>query len=71
MASKRILMLLYKCFRFSEVMDQVFLTVRGAVQGYAWYHEPLRLFMSFYDQDGELGNVSQQTHTHRFFFLLC
>ena len=27
-------MLLYTCFRFSEVMDQMFLTVRGAVQGY-------------------------------------
>ena len=27
------LMLLYKCFRFSEVMEQMFLTVRGAVQG--------------------------------------
>ena len=26
-------MLLYKCFRFSEVMDQMFLTVRGVVQG--------------------------------------
>ena len=26
-------MQLYKCFRFSEVMDQMFLTVRGAVQG--------------------------------------
>ena len=26
-------MLLYKCFRFSEVMDQMFLTVRGALQG--------------------------------------
>ena len=26
-------MLLYKCFRFSEVMEQMFLTVRGAVQG--------------------------------------
>ena len=26
-------MLLYACFRFSEVMDQMFLTVRGAVQG--------------------------------------
>ena len=28
-------MLLYtcKCFRFSEVMDQMFLTARGAVQG--------------------------------------
>ena len=27
-------MLLYKCFRFSEVMEQMFLKVRGAVQGY-------------------------------------
>ena len=26
-------MLLYKCFRFSEVMDQMFLTVRDAVLG--------------------------------------
>ena len=25
-------MLLYVCFRFSEVMDQMFLTVRGVVQ---------------------------------------
>ena len=35
--SKRILMLLhvYVCFRFSEVMDQMFLTVRG-FHGYAW-----------------------------------
>ena len=32
-AFKRILKLLYKCFRFSEVMDQMFLTVRSAVQG--------------------------------------
>ena len=36
--SERILMrliirLLYKCFRFSEVMNQMFLTVRGCVQG--------------------------------------
>ena len=30
--SKKILMLLYKCFRFSEVMGQMFLTVRCAVQ---------------------------------------
>ena len=27
-------MLLYKCFRFSEIMDQMFLTGRGGVQGY-------------------------------------
>ena len=26
-------MLLYVCFRFSEVMDQMFLTVRCVVQG--------------------------------------
>ena len=31
--SKRILMLLYNCFRSSEVMDQMFLTVLGSVQG--------------------------------------
>ena len=29
----RILMLLYKCFCFFKVMDQMFLTIRGAVQG--------------------------------------
>ena len=26
-------MLLFKCFRFSEVLNQMFLTVRGVVQG--------------------------------------
>ena len=26
-------MLLYKCFRFSEIMDQMLLTGRGGVQG--------------------------------------
>ena len=26
-------MLLYACFRFSEAMDQMFLTVLGAMQG--------------------------------------
>ena len=26
-------MFIYKCFRFSEVMDQMFLVVRGAVKG--------------------------------------
>ena len=31
--SKRILLLLYNCFRSSEVMDQMFFTVLGAVQG--------------------------------------
>ena len=33
MAFQENLMLPYKCFRFSEVMDQMFLTVRSAVQG--------------------------------------
>ena len=28
------LMLLYKCFRFSEIMDQMFLTGRVGLQGY-------------------------------------
>ena len=31
--SKRILMLLYVFFSFSEVMEQMILTVRGVVQG--------------------------------------
>ena len=51
-------MLLYKCFRFSEVMDQMFLSVRNAVQG-SFRATPLLLFMSSYDQDGELGDVPQ------------
>ena len=32
-SSKRILMLLCTCFRFSKVTYQMFLTCRGAVQG--------------------------------------
>ena len=31
--SKKILMLIYRCFRFSEVMDQMFLMILGVVQG--------------------------------------
>ena len=46
-------MLLYKCFRFSEVMHQMFITVRGAVQG-SFRISPVSLFMSSYDQDGKL-----------------
>ena len=34
-------MLLYVYFRFSEVMDQMFLTVRGVVQG-SFVHVVLR-----------------------------
>ena len=51
-------MLLCKCFRFSEVKDQMFLSVRDAVQG-AFRATPLPLFMSSYDQDGELGDGPQ------------
>ena len=51
-------MLLCNCFRFSEVMDQMFLSVRDAVQG-SFRATPLPLFMSSYDQDGELGDVTQ------------
>ena len=52
-------MLLYVCFRFSEVMDQMFLTVRGVVQGsfMATLGVPPSLFMWSYDQDGELEDV--------------
>ena len=51
-------MLLCKCFRFSEVNDQMFLSVWDAVQG-SFRATPLPLFMSSYDQDGELGDVPQ------------
>ena len=59
-------MLLYKCFRFSEVMDQMFLTVRGAVQGS--FRATLGLLMPSYDQDGD---PPPPTHTHLGFFLWC
>ena len=53
-------MLLYKYFRFCEVM------VRGAVQ--VLFRATLivvsSLFMSSYDQDGELGDVLPPPHTH-------
>ena len=60
-------MLLYKCFCFSEVMNQMFLTVRSAVQGsfMTTLGVALSLFMSSYDQDGELGDVPL---TSGFFF---
>ena len=44
-------------------MDQMFLSVRDTVQG-SFRATPLPLFMSSYDQDGELGDVPQP----RFFF---
>ena len=49
------LMLLYKCFRSSEIMDQMGWHA-GFFQGYAWC-SPLSLFMTSYNQDGELGDV--------------
>ena len=64
-------MLLYVCFRFSEVMDQMFLTARGVVQG---------SFMATLgvasDQDGELEDVPPPSRPPpppqpRFFFLRC
>ena len=58
-------MLLYTCFRFSEVMDQMLLTVRGAVQGS--FRAALGVASVFVRvvQDGELGDVSP---TSSFFF---
>ena len=58
-------MLLYVCFRFSEVMDQMFLTVRGVVQGS--FMEIPSLFMWSYHQDGELEDVPPPPPP-RFFF---
>ena len=62
-------MLLYKYFRFCEVMDEMFLLVRGAVL--VLFRATLivvsSLFMSSYDQDGELGDVLPHTHTPRYF----
>ena len=48
-------MLLYKCFRFSEIIDQMFLTGRGGVQGS--FRATLGVASVSYDQDGELGDV--------------
>ena len=48
-------MLLYVCFRFSEVMDQMFLTVRGVVQGS--FMATLGVASVFVHQDGELEDV--------------
>ena len=56
-------MFLYKCFRFSEVIVQMFITVRRAVQG-SFRALPPSLFMSSYDQDGELGEPPPPPHTH-------
>ena len=57
-------MLLYVCFRFSEVMDQMFPTVRGVVQGSFMATLGVAsvfpsLFMWSYDQDGELECVTE------------
>ena len=50
-------MLLYKCFCFSEVMDQMFLTVRGAVQGSFKATFGIASVHVVSRQDGELGDV--------------
>ena len=57
-------MLLYKCFRFSEVMEQMFLTVRSAMQGS--FRVTLGVASVFVHQDGELS-----TPPHLGFFLRC
>ena len=51
------------CFRFSEVIVQMFITVRGTVQG-SFRASPPSLFMSSYDHDGELGEPPPPPHTH-------
>ena len=62
-------MLLYKCFRFSEVMDQMFLMVRGAVQGsFRTTFGVASVFVHVVSrQDGELGDVPPPL----VFFLRC
>ena len=69
-------MLLYKCFRFSEVMDQMlFLTVRGAVQDS--YRATLGVASVFAvscrltTKVGSLEMPRPNTHTSGFFFLRC
>ena len=52
-------MLLYKCFRFPEVMVQMFLTVRGVVQGsFRTTFGVASVFAHVVSrQNGELGDV--------------
>ena len=62
---------LYKCFRFSKLMDQMLLMVRGAVQGS--FRATLGVASVFVHvisrQDGELGDVFSLSLV--FFFLRC
>ena len=55
-------MLLYVCFRFSEVMDQMFLTDRGVVQGS--FMATLGVASVFVHQDGELEDVPPTSTTN-------
>ena len=58
-------MLLFTCFRFSEVMDQMFLTVRGAVQG--TFRATLGVASAFVQVVGSLEMPPPpppHTHTH-------
>ena len=63
-------MLLYKCFCFSEVMDQMILRVRGAVQGsFRTTFGVASVFVHVVSrQDGELGDVFPLSLV---FFLRC
>ena len=56
-------MLLYKCFRFSEVMHQMFITVRGAVQG-SFRISPLSLL-------GKQNGVNRQCRNKSNDQILC
>ena len=71
--SKRLLMLLFKCFLFSEVMNQMFLTVRGAVQG--TFRASLGVASAFVRRlTTRMGNLEMpppHTHTHLGLFLRC
>ena len=69
-------MLLYACFRFSEAMDQLFLTVLSAMQGsFRAMLGVASIFVNVLlnDQDGELGDAPLPHHHHIcfFFFLRC
>ena len=63
-------MILYKCFRFSEVIDKMFLLIRGAVQGsFRATFGVASVFVHVVSrQDGELEDVSP---LHLGFFLRC
>ena len=69
MAFQENLMLLYACFRFSEVMDQMFFTVRGAVQGS--FRATLGVAFVFVNVVLGLEMTPPPPPPPRFFFLRC